>query len=245
MPVIPPSPLDAQRLKRNAFTLIELLVVIAIIAILAALLFPVFARAREGGRRASCLSNLRQLNSAFALYTQDVDELLPCATDGPKGAGMSGGWVYYTTFPTNQTPRSYDVTRGGLYLYVKNAQIFICPSDSQGRRSGDSYAYNNCLVHGGSTGYNPGRSLAEFPNTAQWMLLGEEAATNDENSNGDTNSDSTDDAYFNFDVGNTFSTRHFDGSNLAFLDGHCKAYRPNQVAASAFQTGGKGGDTCP
>ena len=229
----------------RAFTLIELLVVIAIIAILAAIIFPVFARAREGGRRASCVSNMRQLNTAFTLYTQDYDELLPSATDGTSGAGLSGGWVYYTVFPANQKPRSYDVTRGGLYAYTKNAQIFICPSDSQGRRSGDSYAYNNCLVHGGSTGYNPGRSLAEFGNTAQWMLLGEEASANDASSDVSSGSDSTDDAYFNFDVGNIFSTRHFDGSILAFLDGHCKAYRPEQVAANAFQTGGKVSNTCP
>ena len=77
------------------------------------------------------------------------------------------------------------------------------------------------------------------------MLLGEEASVNDRTDNIDTNADSTDDAYFNFDVGNIFSTRHFDGSNLAFLDGHCKAYRTDQIVANAFQTGGKGGDTCP
>ena len=143
MPTTYYQPSNSQPSTLNrAFTLIELLVVIAIIAVLAAILFPVFARARESARRTSCLSNLRQLNTAFALYAQDVDELLPAATDGFPGAGLSGGWVYYTVFPANQTPRSYDVTRGGLYPYVKNAQVFICPSDAQGKRSGDSYAYN-------------------------------------------------------------------------------------------------------
>jgi prepilin-type N-terminal cleavage/methylation domain-containing protein len=68
--------------KQRGFTLIELLVVIAIIAILAAILFPVFAQAREAARRASCVSNLRQLGTATMLYTQDYDEMFPKLEDG-------------------------------------------------------------------------------------------------------------------------------------------------------------------
>lgn len=65
--------------NRTAFTLIELLVVISIIAVLAAILFPVFARARENARRASCMSNLKQIGLGFMMYTQDYDEMMPPA----------------------------------------------------------------------------------------------------------------------------------------------------------------------
>jgi prepilin-type N-terminal cleavage/methylation domain-containing protein/prepilin-type processing-associated H-X9-DG protein len=95
--------------QRDGFTLIELLVVIAIIAILAAILFPVFARARESARRTSCLSNLKQLGLATLMYGQDYDELLPVG-------------------PTQGNPL-LNVTQG-LRPYVKNRQIFYCPSIS-------------------------------------------------------------------------------------------------------------------
>src|SRR5213592_1557878 len=72
------------RLKKQGFTLIELLVVIAIIAILAAILFPVFAQAREKARQAACTSNLKQLGNAFGMYTQDYDETTPLE-DGAGG----------------------------------------------------------------------------------------------------------------------------------------------------------------
>jgi prepilin-type N-terminal cleavage/methylation domain-containing protein/prepilin-type processing-associated H-X9-DG protein len=106
--------------KRRGFTLIELLVVIAIIAILAAILFPVFAQARDRARSASCLSNLKQMGSAWVMYAQDYDERFPqaqplnswdnCAT--MKDRGSFGGWIGNLLQP-----------------YAKNSAIFICPTN--------------------------------------------------------------------------------------------------------------------
>ncbi len=225
-----------------AFTLIELLVVIAVIAILAAILFPVFARAREKARQTSCLSNMRQLGVAFQMYTQDYDEALPNSTDGTPGAGQRGAWNYYTVFPANINSNSYDVMQGGLYAYAKNKQIYICPSDSQGRQSGNSYAANSCVFQGSAIGFETGKPLSAFASPASFMLLAEEASPTD----GDLelSNVSTDDGYMLYNA-NHFSTRHTEGSNLTFVDGHSKWFRPEKIVADALQTGGVGGPACP
>jgi prepilin-type N-terminal cleavage/methylation domain-containing protein len=121
--------------ERTAFTLIELLVVIAIIAILASILFPVFARARENARRASCQSNLKQIGLGIMQYTQDYDERIPNATGGGTGgAAMDGGWTYFSTWPYDPDTQQFDPSRGSLYPYVKSTQIYICPSDTKGAK---------------------------------------------------------------------------------------------------------------
>jgi prepilin-type N-terminal cleavage/methylation domain-containing protein/prepilin-type processing-associated H-X9-DG protein len=107
---------SARERGRAGFTLIELLVVIAIIAILAAILFPVFAQAREKARQASCLSNQRQLSTAMQMYMQDYDERFP-------------SWV-------NDVPKSPEFPNGkntwveNLQAYSKNKKIWLCPSDN-------------------------------------------------------------------------------------------------------------------
>lgn len=102
----------------TGFTLIEMLIVIAIISLLAALLFPVFARAREMARKTTCVSNLRQLGSAWALYAQDYDETTP------------GG--AYTRFADHKTGHTIDGKRytplWGLVPYVRNDALFLCPT---------------------------------------------------------------------------------------------------------------------
>ncbi len=209
---------------RMGFTLIELLVVIAIIAIIAAILFPAFASAREKARQISCASNERQLGLAFLQYTQDNDEALPnvyCCGDGV--GNKLGGWVTYNTFPVNNGSNTYDVTLGSIYPYVKSRQVYICPDDSQGRQTGDSYAVNNCTTGPQAGAGLPflGKTLAAFDSPANIMLLGEEAAW-------DPSTASTDDAYFR-QANNILSSRHTGGSNLAMVDGHVKWYRPDQA----------------
>jgi len=155
------------RRVRSAFTLIELLVVIAIIAILAAILFPVFAQAREAARKASCQSNLKQIGSAWMMYAQDFDEKTPNGSDGNAqdcvrmaGRGAWGGWVGNL-----------------LYPYSKNAAIFRCPSKPDltavNRDTGNnpcnivpvpqffviSYAYNYRSVYG--------KGMADIPRAAE------------------------------------------------------------------------------
>jgi prepilin-type N-terminal cleavage/methylation domain-containing protein/prepilin-type processing-associated H-X9-DG protein len=116
------------RKRRNgAFTLIELLVVIAIIVVLAAILFPVFARARENARRSSCQSNLKQIGLGIMQYTQDYDEIMP------------GAWYGSSSVASDATNYKWmDV----IQPYVKSEQLFACPSASNYkyvRQSGSNY----------------------------------------------------------------------------------------------------------
>ena len=116
-------PLTLRRSPRG-FTLIELLVVIAIIAILAAILFPVFAQAREKARQSACLSNMKQIGTAVLMYTQDYDESIV-----PSQNGISG--VNLVSWPTIIQP------------YIKNAGVFVCPSASETPQAPDSKYINN------------------------------------------------------------------------------------------------------
>ena len=113
--------------KKRAFTLIELLVVIAIIAILSAILFPVFAKAREKARQASCSSNLKQLGLAFTQYVQDYDECYP----------LMSGYNFQASTPNWAQE---------MYPYVKSTGVFACPDDPSPAAVGDyvlSYAANS------------------------------------------------------------------------------------------------------
>ena len=115
---------------RRAFTLIELLVVVSIVAILAALLFPIFGRARENARRSSCQSNLRQIGLGLLQYLQDYDEKMPRSFFG-------------TSSGADKTTRDKTKWMDVIFPYVRSEQIFVCPS-----QSGASYRFSGNLAAG-------------------------------------------------------------------------------------------------
>lgn len=211
--------------SRSAFTLIELLVVIAIIAILAAILFPVFGRARENARRSSCMSNLKQVGLGFMQYTQDYDErVVPNDDQG-------------TTIRRHYAEL--------LMPYIKSEQVFRCPSAAGGPdecnphgRFPVSYALNQVYEFHPTRGIfraNGPVSLAAIEDTAQTIFVG------------DVKTQATEIDYCYQVISNpvfsagppaTFGPtnqglyvgRHFDGANWAFFDGHVKWMRIDKAA---------------
>lgn len=159
--------------KKTGFTLIELLVVIAIIAVLAAILFPVFAQAREKARQAACLSNMKQMGSAFTMYLSDYDSTYPtCDNDKAKITGRP---------PEPETPDADGPPERDWHIvtqpYVKNFGIMRCPSDDfkppADPRNPDLAAgeYVSSYTVNGWSEYNLAESALTHP--ASWVLLSE------------------------------------------------------------------------
>ena len=184
--------------RKRGFTLIELLVVIAIIAILAAILFPVFAKAREKARQSSCLSNTKQLGLAVMQYAQDYDEVLPIC-------------VYVT--PTTYW---YQV----IQPYIKSTQMLFCPSRKNYNTS-LSYGWNYCGWSNTAADWGLGFqamadprggpvAMAAIQDPANMFMIGEVRDT---------------DARGFIGPGNTsgyIPTTHNEGSNFIYGDGHAK-----------------------
>ena len=231
---------ECSKRSQDGFTLIELLVVIAIICILAALLFPAFTSAREKARQAACGSNLRQLGLAFSLYTDDYDDALPgayCAGDGD--GDKLGGWVAYNNFPVNANNNSFNVELGSVYSYIKNANVYVCPDDAEGRQDGDTYAVNSCTLSPQAGPGLPywGKILAAFTSDSTMPLLGEEATP-------DSAVDSTDDGCLRYQ-NNYFTARHSAGTEVVFVDSHVKWYLRTVANQPGFRSQSPDGSDCP
>ncbi len=191
-------------MKRKAFTLIELLVVIAIIAILAAILFPVFAKAREKARQISCASNLKQLGLGFTQYIQDNDEQFPSFYDG-QSFDINAGQIKYWPY--------------AIFPYTKSAGVYKCPDDPQ-TTSGCSYGSNSNFLNR--------QTLAKIDAPAQIMELSDYATNTDANaqiSNATTGNGLNDDytiaTFAQRWAGFTLS-KHTGRQNILFVDGHVK-----------------------
>jgi prepilin-type N-terminal cleavage/methylation domain-containing protein/prepilin-type processing-associated H-X9-DG protein len=212
--------------QRKGFTLIELLVVIAIIAILAAILFPVFAQAREKARQTSCLSNQKQVATATLMYTQDYDEAFPMSA---------------YLLPPNRIVSVY----GEVAPYMKNIQIFVCPSFTPGINwrarlarlgavSADDFTYVGYIPNLGLFGeklcglkpaYTPVSTLAGVPRPAETLMFF------DGYMKGETQPAPLE--FFNF-LG---YARHAEGVIVNYADGHSKWHKysgiPNGGATPA------------
>ena len=194
---------------RKGFTLIELLVVIAIIAILAAILFPVFAKAREKARQTSCLSNVKQIVLAQLSYAQDYDEAF---LSGRASGVCMFGHTHQDAAPANIN--DYNSWAEHIIPYTKNSQIFRCSSQVWGTcTSGTGAAYIN-----NAYGYNydgcVGQSLGNFQYPAETMIVQDMTDTFVISS---TNTAAT--AISQMGAG---LTRHNEGANVGFVDGHAK-----------------------
>lgn len=208
---------------RHAFTLVELLVVIAIIAILAAILFPVFAQAREAARKTMCLSNTRQLGTAWQMYTQDYDELML-----PGGYTCCPGnyqreWRWYGMW--DQPTQALSDQNGILYPYIRSGQLKACPSRPPIGRPVDGslgYGYNNNYL-----AYN---SLAAVTTPAETVVFYDAARF--VNVAGVPTLQSTPHGCPPSTGGSCFHARHSGRGSVVWADGHVKTMGPNTIERS-------------
>lgn len=211
--------------NKRGFTLIELLVVIAIIAILAAILFPVFARARENARRASCQSNLKQIALGVFQYVQDYDERMPQQWQDRNG---SGGYNP-TTPPTENNDQGWTML---MQPYLKSLQIFQCPSQPLVPSTAGAPNNNDYWINILATS----RSQAEFEEPTNTVLLGDggsgSAAAGLTGCATDgvtpcTTAHAGRSAFIVSGQANDKAHRHLEGANFAFADGHVKWFKGN------------------
>ncbi len=214
--------------RQRGFTLIELLVVIAIIAILAAILFPVFARARENARRASCQSNMKQIGLGMLQYGQDYDEKLVKAWRGSANTASDGTDKYKWM--------------DAIFPYVKSEQIFNCPSHSFASpygpysfRNGTNYGsytinsayYGTAAPEGPDGGSTNSMAALATPATTVWATDGNGYF---EFNWSDLGNEPSIDTTGTFPTLNNIVQRHLDTTATLFCDGHVKSLKLTALA---------------
>ena len=203
--------------RSSGFTLIELLVVIAIIAILAAILFPVFARAREKARQSSCLSNEKQMALGILMYAQDYDEMFPLA--------RRWNTVYEEPVVTPANLVWFQAIRP----YVKNEQIFLCPSRTGNNNHGAPLHYGMPEWY---LGGNAAHAMAKVSAPAEALMVFESNYFS--NYISVAGSPSTPDEFCR--VSAMGLCPHNEGGNLAFCDGHAKWLKSTSMVRQDIRT---------
>ena len=203
---------------RRGFTLIELLVVVAIIGILAAMLFPVFARARESARKASCMSNLKQIVWQRCNIRKDYDERVM-----PLGYIYGGKTYYWWGSVQNNV---LNESESMLQPYMKNTQIQACPSFDNKLRTAlglTGYAYNDAYLHPNWYAGNSSVSLARIQDSSRTVMMSDSARISFlDNKTLEANT-------FLTPPSQTYPAlhgRHNETANVLWADGHVKAYKP-------------------
>ena len=222
--------------RKVGFTLIELLVVIEIISILASILFPVFARARENARRASCLSNLKQIGLGIIMYTQDYDEHFPRAIasvgvlhGAPYVPQTQKGWPGLT-YKTDKY--NYVSWMDMIFPYVKSVQIFQCPSQpdpSSANVFAPSYAYSSEVSSYGNDHYGLERGIglliASVQRPSEVAMVVDDQSTYAYQNTPNAFSSTADAREGNMQT----LSPHFQGTNIAFIDGHTEWMKTSQI----------------
>jgi prepilin-type N-terminal cleavage/methylation domain-containing protein len=225
-----------QRMGRRAFTLIELLVVIAIIATLAAILFPVFAQAREKARQTTCLSNQKQMGTAILMYQQDYDERLFFYASTTAPSQSRTGAVIADANSVNPI-RWYSA----FLPYTKTTGLLVCPSDDLPTPSKDATGNPTILRSYIACRAAEGLSLSQVENPAETIVITEKwgkdlagkAVTDNwiEPFNGDFNDDPATGRMA------TAGNRHHGQINAVLFDGHAKSFTPAAIDANRDLTG--------
>ena len=223
---------------KKGFTLIELLVVIAIIAILAAILFPVFAQAREKARAASCLSNTKQLGTALQLYIDDYDETLPGTTP------WSHTWDNDTNGTFSMAKRNSIL--GKLWPYVKNKGIYCCPSASKDGSGSNtvqttyiSYYWNGAIMgrFGDDVDVMDGGRIFVAPCTLSQITRPSEIVINTESKTASIYERQRPCCWEAIVLNDSIPLSpeiHNGGANHTFCDGHAKFIKAGQFTVGYF-----------